>query len=79
MLKSSLCHDSNAYVDIKEIITISNTGTAAALNSKTRKAICKNCAPLTDCISEINNTQVDSTKDIDLVIPMFKEDKRNRR
>ena len=39
----------------------------------------QNCAPLTDCISEINNTQVDSTKDIDLVISMFKEDKRNRR
>ena len=26
----------------------------------------KNCAPLTDCISEINNTQIDSAKDLDV-------------
>ena len=31
----------------------------------------KNCAPLTNCISEINNTQVDNTKDIDIVMPMY--------
>ena len=27
----------------------------------------ENCAPFTDCLSEINNTQVDHTKDIDVV------------
>ena len=31
----------------------------------------KNCAPFTNCISEINNTQVDNTKDIDIVMPMY--------
>ena len=31
----------------------------------------RNCAPFTDRISEINNTQVDNAKDIDVVIPMF--------
>ena len=31
----------------------------------------KNCAPFTDCISEINNTQVDDSQNIDLVIPMY--------
>ena len=25
----------------------------------------KNCAPFTNCITEINNTQIDNTKDID--------------
>ena len=25
----------------------------------------KNCAPFTNCISEMNNTQVDNAKDID--------------
>ena len=30
----------------------------------------KNCVPFTDCISEINNTQVDNAKDLDVVIPM---------
>ena len=31
----------------------------------------KNCVPFTDCISEINNTQVDNAKDLDVVIPMY--------
>ena len=31
----------------------------------------KNCATLTDCISKINNTQVDNSKDIDIVMPMY--------
>ena len=30
----------------------------------------KNCVPFTDCMSEINNTQVDNTKDIDVVMSM---------
>ena len=31
----------------------------------------KNCAPFTKCISEINNTQVDNAKDIDIVMPVY--------
>ena len=30
----------------------------------------KNCAPVTDCISEISNTQVDNAKVLDVVITM---------
>ena len=33
--------------------------------------IIKTCAPFTDCISKINNTQVDNAKDNDIVIPML--------
>ena len=33
--------------------------------------IIKTCAPFTDCISKINNTQVDNAKDNDTVIPML--------
>ena len=33
--------------------------------------IIKTCAPFTDCISKINNTQVDKAKDNDIVIPMY--------
>ena len=29
------------------------------------------CAPFTNCIIEINNTQADNAKDIDIVIPMY--------
>ena len=31
----------------------------------------KNCAPFTNCISEINNMQVDNAKDIGIVMPMY--------
>ena len=27
--------------------------------------------PFTNCISEINNTQIDNAKDIDIVMPMY--------
>ena len=30
----------------------------------------KHCAPFINCISEINNTQIDNAKDIDIVMPM---------
>ena len=33
--------------------------------------IFKNCAPFTDCISEINNTQVDNAKHIGVLIPKY--------
>ena len=36
-----------------------------------KKEVFKNCAPFTNCISEINNTQVDNAKDIDIVMPMY--------
>ena len=33
--------------------------------------IFKNCAPFTNCISEINNTQIDNAKDIDIIMPVY--------
>ena len=36
-----------------------------------KKVIFKNCAPFTDCISKINNIQVDNAKDIDIVMQMY--------
>ena len=33
-----------------------------------RKVVFKNCAPFTDCISEINSTQIDIAKDTDEVM-----------
>ena len=34
--------------------------------TKKKKEIFKNCAPFTDCISKINNTQADNAKDINV-------------
>ena len=31
----------------------------------------KNCAPFINCISEINNTQIDNAKDIDIAMPIY--------
>ena len=36
-----------------------------------KKVIFKNCAPFTNCMSEINNSQVDNAKDIDIVMPTY--------
>ena len=72
MLKSSLCDYSDAYILVKGTITVNNTaaqGTGA--NNINKKILFKNCAPFTNCMSEINNTQIDNAKDIDIVMPMY--------
>ena len=71
MLKSSLCDYSDSYILVKGTITVDNTAAAgAAANNNSKKVIFKNCAPFTKCISEINNTNVDDAKDLDIVVPM---------
>ena len=70
MLRSSLCNYSDAYILVKGNVTVNNTGTAAAPNNTNKKVIFKNCAPFTNCISKINNTQIDNAEYIDIVMPM---------
>ena len=72
MLKSSLFVYNDAYILVKGTISVNNTAAAgAAPNNTNKKLIFKNCAPFTNCISEINNTQIDNAKDIDIVMPMY--------
>ena len=72
MLKSSLCDYSDAYILVKGIISVNNTAAqGAAANNDDLKVIFKNCAPFTNCINEINNTQIDNAKDIHIVMPMY--------
>ena len=72
MLKYSLCDYSDPYILIRGTISVNNTATAgAAVNNIDKKAIFKNCAPFTNCISEINNTQIYNAKDIDIVMLMY--------
>ena len=71
MLKSSLCDYSDAYILVKGTITVNDTAVADVdANNTNKKVIFKNCAPFTNCICEINNTQVDNAKDIDIVMSM---------
>ena len=72
MLRSSLCNYNDAYILVKGNITVNNTaGAGAAANNTNKKVIFKNCAPFTKCISKINNTQIDSSEYIDIVMPMY--------
>ena len=69
MLKSSLCDYSDAYILVKGTIAVNNTAAADPnANNTNKKVVFKNCAPFTNCISEINNTQVDNAKDNDIVM-----------
>ena len=74
ILKFSLCDYSDAYILVKGKIMINGAGADAAAtqaDERDKGAAFKNCAPFTNCISEISNTQVDNAKDIDIVMPMY--------
>ena len=74
MLRSSLCDYSDAYILVKGKITITGAGDNAAakhVDERDKGVAFKNCAPFTNCINEINNTQIDNAKDIDIVMPII--------
>ena len=71
MLKSSLCDYSDAYILVKGKITITGAGddaVARQADERDKGVAFKNCAPFTNCISVINNTQIDNAQDIDIVM-----------
>ena len=70
--RSSLCDYGDAYVLVKRNIVVNITAVwDANANNTDKKVIFKNCVPFTDCISKMNNAQVDNAKDIDIVMPMY--------
>ena len=74
MLKSSLCDYSDAYILVKGTITINGRGADAAArqaDERDKGVSFKNCAPFINWISEINNTQIDNAKGIDIVMAMY--------
>ena len=68
MLISDLCDYSDAYIVVKG--RISNRGTND-VNRTNKKLTFKNNAPFRSCISKINNTFVDSTEDLHIVMLMY--------
>ena len=53
-------------------MTVPNTADADATpNNITKKVIFEYCPPFTDCISEINNIQIDNAKYLDAVMSMY--------
>ena len=74
MLKSSLFDYSEPYIPVKGKITISAAGDDAAVMQADERNKCvmfKNCAPFINCKSEINKTEIDNAKDIDIVMSMY--------
>ena len=52
-------------------ISIARVLAPAQAENVGKKVVFKNCAPFTDCISEINNTQIDNAKYIGVIMPMY--------
>ena len=87
MLRSNLCDYADSYILVKGTITITGNAvaepnpdaprTAAQLlaarqaDERDKGVIFKNCAPFTNCISRVNNTDIDNAQDIDIVMPMY--------
>ena len=72
MLRYSLCDCSDTYILAKGNISVNNTAAAAAdPDNRNKKVTFKNCAPFTNCIIKINNTQIDNAEYIDIVMPMY--------
>ena len=58
---------SDAYILGKGNLTVNNTGAdGAGTNNTNKKVIFKNCASFTNCISKINNADIDNAKYIDI-------------
>ena len=69
MRRSSLPDYSDSYILVKGNITVKNTADdGAAANNTKKKVILKNSAPYINCISKINNTQIDNAEYTDIVM-----------
>ena len=64
MLKSSLCDYSDTYILSKGTISIERVQAPGTPDNDSKEVLFKNCALFTDCISEINNTQIDNAEEI---------------
>ena len=73
MLGTSLCDYSDAYILVSGTITITgawNDNPVRLLDERNKRVIIENCAPFTDRISEINNSQRDNAKYLDVLTLM---------
>ena len=61
MLKSRLCDYSEAYIVVNGTILVAQQAGDNSYNV-CKEVVFKNCAPFTDCINEINNTQIVNAK-----------------
>ena len=67
MLRSDLCDYSDAYIVVKGKITVPDPNN----NAYGKKLAFKNNAPVTSCISKINNTLIEDAEDLDIVMSIY--------
>ena len=70
MLRSDLCHYSDAYIIVKETITVQAENNRA-INRYNRNLILKNNAPYIKCISKTNNISIDNEEDLHIVMFLY--------
>ena len=70
MLKSRLCDYSDVYILVSGTIKVA-TEQGYNPNNVNKEVVIKNCTPFTDCISVIDNTQTDNSKNIAAVMSMY--------
>ena len=69
-----MCYHIDAYILVKETIRITGAGAYAAArhaDERNKDVVFINCAPFTNCKSEINSTEIDNAEDIDIVIQRY--------
>ena len=71
MIRSDLCDYSDAYIVVKEDITLTKTNGTDITDIKNRFLAFKNNTPFINCISKINNILIENTEDLDILMPMY--------
>ena len=74
VVKLSLCDYSDACILVLGTISVVVRGADVAakqVDGGDQGITFKNCAPFTDCISEINNNQIGNAKDLDVVMLIY--------
>ena len=66
MLRSDLCHFSDAYIVVKRTITVTGPDNA----KRNRATAFKNNAPFINCISKMDGVKIDNAEDLDVVMPI---------
>ena len=68
MLRSDLCHFSDACIVVKGEVTVAGGSNSSRKN---RPLAFKNDGPFIGCISKINNKLIDNAEDLDVAMPMY--------
>ena len=73
MLRSNLCDYSDAYILVKDTVTVNGVvnGAENEILRRNRPLILKNNTPFVSCMTKINNEFIEDADDLDIVMPMY--------